>query len=235
MKKASDNDHGIQVANSSIVADKLINIRVTIGNLAIQKLLLNKPLPAEFSRFKFYGTQKDMTKAVMDLVNLANNEVSNLITTPNLYHDSLKSVLVNHQFSTLPSNVVYDKKLNKKSTITCQLQSSSQSTRDEFTASNNILSDSLMLFGVRVGSEFADKKDLNIKSMSKYLMESENVYLEVTADCGKPPGKYRAGMIFFLKKIIPEKSTFWVMGPLPLIHQMQLRFSSFEIEAPELE
>ena len=74
VKKTSDKYHGIQVAHLSVVADKLVTIRVTLRNLAIQNLLLNKPLPADFSRFKFYRTQKNI-----NLVDLANNEVSNLI------------------------------------------------------------------------------------------------------------------------------------------------------------
>ena len=212
-------DNGIEVVSSGVASDKLVKVRATLASVAAQLLFTGKPAPQEMSRFEFSGSQNDKVKAIRELVELAHAEVSVLVTIPNLYLINLKEIL--------PLKVAYKKSL--------ETSSSSSANSVVFVAALPAFTveDTSLLYDVRIGStDDAMEDQLSMKEIVALMNKKEKVYLVVSNDCG---GKYTTGTIFALKKILKDRSSFWIVGPYPSKDEKQLRFSRFEVQVPVLE
>ena len=97
----------------------------------------------------------------------------------------------------------------------------------------------MILYTVRIGSSDADIDELTLKNVIELVEQKKKVYLVVGTDCGKPEGKYRQGMTFFLKRVLQDRLSFYVYGPITSTDDAsantQLRYKCFEIQVPPLE
>ena len=228
MTSTEQKDDGIQAVKSAVAVDKLVKIRVTLASVAAQLMLSAKPAPQEMSRFEFSASQNEKVKAIKELIEMAHHLVSELVTIPNLYQMSLKDVLSNQDFLTQPPNTSCKKTLQSSSSLT---------NGDVICAVIPVpaAEDLSKLYGVRIGAADNDgfEDELTIQEFVALMNKKEKVYLVLTTDCGN--GKYMTGMVFFLRKVLQDRSSFWIMGPFPVVHGTQMLYSNFEVQVPALE